>query len=574
MYKIMPIGTWFFDLFKNNTNIVEDIMTSESEEQQQHKTIESLVNMILTQDKFTLKKIFTDKIKKYSVEEIQPVDEFRPLSDQMTQFVVSEFFPSNIETEHFIKIVYGTFDDALKLYKSKKNLQDQDIFFVYKGGNILRYVAYEVMHEIGGQVANNIDDYYKDSFKKSDADFSIYVSPNLDNYDAIYNDINILAYLLQTYLRDYFTKNQEKCFAFYKLNENEKHNILKKYLDKLNESDLIKNKNPNFNGQFTALTLDNFGTDINGNPTNLEYVPSPDFSIDYQLYNQQVTEKIDLKCDKSIYRISSNQTLRFKNGSVLIRFGLVRTKVIFNAHFTSINGQKMIVHLGGELIDVSVPHREDKTVSAYFAHLKDKVNEYHINSSSGKFAFKAPSLQYLTEDIENVLFRQRDFPWNDVKYGKRLKRLLFMYFIALLINTNMTYNDKINYLIVIQQNIFAKLINTSSNNQDIINMIDTFINEHPNQQKYSFGILLLKIKDILQIPNYNKDKLTELSKVAYDNISTLIGFFKMIVKKSNMAGLSANNILDGNVLWGGFTNYKNKYLKYKMKYLQEKKNKY
>ena len=561
----MPIGEWFFKFFDNftkQTQVIDDIMPiSENEDDTQH-VVEKLVNMVMSNtDKFTLRKIYTNNIKNSEITEEQAVNVLRPLNDLMTQFIVIEFFPTNSETEKFIRIVYDTFDSALKLYKSKKGLGNQDIFFVYKGGNILRYVAYEVMHEIGGEVANSINEHYKDSFKKSDADFSIYISPNLEDYDIIYNDMNILAYLLQTYLRDHFIKHQTTYFNFYKLSNQEKGHTLRKYLDKLNEIKPIE-----LPGSFNALVINKDGVDINNNIVNLPFVPSPDFSIDYQMYNPQVMEKVELKSEDSMYRISSNRTLRFKSGEYLIRFSLVRTKVIFNAHFSN-NSSNEIFKLGGELIDVSIPHREDTKLAHYFEHLNQNINNYDIKSESGNFVFKAPSLQYLIEDIEYILFDQPEFPWTDNKYEKRIRRLLFMYFINLLTNIRMGYPQKINYLTNVQK-IFSKLTQNSNDNT-IINDIDVFISQHQNEEKFPFKVLLLKLKGILQNANYDNTKLNEFAKLVYGNIGILIGFFQMIINKCSVSGLATRDILKSDTLWGG----QNKYKKYKIKYLQEKKNK-
>src|ERR1700677_4085661 len=116
------------------------------------------------------------------------VDKNRELQSVLTEFVVNEFFPLEHDTEQFIKLVFGTFDEALKLYRQKMGIdRENQLFFVYKGGNILRYALYETMHEIGGKVSDEIEAYYKDVFKKSDADFSIYIDPHLKDYDIIFS---------------------------------------------------------------------------------------------------------------------------------------------------------------------------------------------------------------------------------------------------------------------------------------------------------------------------------------------------------------------------------------------------
>jgi hypothetical protein len=234
--------------------------------------------------------------------------------------------------------------------------------------------------------------------------------------------------------------------------------------------------------------------------------------------------------------------------------------------------------LGGELIDVSVPHRYDTGVPHYFEHVDHNVSDYHIKSSTNDFIFKAPSLTYLIEDIEKILFIDQMYPWDDTKYGKRIKRLLFMYFCMLLINVNLNYEEKIRYLTYIKDGIFTKLIKmlvlNEPNYNDIMENINMFLEKskiNASSSAFPFRVLLEHLSKLLKNKEYDVKKFQEYCQLVYENINVLIGLFNTMLKQCDKKGINVNDITQGSILWGGDMN-KHKYLKYKNKYLKLKNN--
>lgn len=270
----------------------------------------------------------------------------------------------------------------------------------------------------------------------------------------------------------------------------------------------------------------------------------------------------------SIMRISSNQTLDFMKGSSRVNFSLVRTKIIFNAYFNN-----NLLLLGGELIDVSIGHKNDSGMEHYFAHIDSNVKQYYIKSVDGDFTFKAPSLTYLIEDIEKILFKDQVYPWDDIKYAKRIKRLLFMYFCMLLININLSYGKKIKYLKYIEDNIFAKLIGQFKSGE-VKDNINIFLdNSRPDEPAsvYPFRVLLDHLNNLLTM-HYDQNKFQDYCQLIFDNISELIKLFGDMMKRCSKKGIDENDIIEGTTLWGGDDlRNKKKYYKYKNKYLKLKK---
>lgn len=572
---------------------------------------------IATSTKFSINNLFTGtKVKLTPTETlVEPTKEFKGV---ITDFVVNEFFPSNVESEAFIKLVYNTFTDAINIYCKQINMTDSDIFFVYKGGNILRYVAYQTMHELGGSVADKINKSYKDVFKKSDADFSIYINPKIPNYDTVYLHMNNLAFLLQNELRNEFMLNPSKYFRYYKLNDVEKTKILVAFLEKLNNTENVKGKKKyfadklengkivseatfDFDGEFTKLVFEDISTDGNLKPLssqtggngNMQYEPKADYYVDYDseydlfidlgpkspkpTYTTDLNllheiKNTDPKLDKIISEqkqiysnntyhsmmLSSNQTLDFWKGDNHTKFSLVRTKVILNGLFVRNNDRlnPILMKLDGELIDVSLSHKDDSNIQHYFDHLKDNLTEYHIKTDSEDLKFKAPSQHYLIEDLEGILFINSIFPWDDNKYAKRIKRVLFMYFVILLENNTMLHDEKIKYLTDIKNNIINNVSITNSTGA-----IDIFLKSH--KEKDPFWQLLNQLKKIIErnnlIHDLDESKFKEYIKLISDNIDILTNLIPGKMETCGVQALESARITEGEVLWGGARNKKTKY---------------
>ncbi len=376
------------------------------------------------------------------------LDKKRELNGIITEFVVNEFAKSQEQNLKFLKLVYGTFDAALKKYGKEKNLDEKQLFIVYKGGNILRIIAYEVFDNLCGKSVQVLKKYYADSFKKSDADFSIYIDPKLPNFAEIYDDMINLSYLLQTEIRKVFTDDLTEYFEYYRFSYNGKKKLLEKYLNKLNETSTVKEKKYGFD-TFKSLVLQN----VSSGEDN-KYTPKMDYEIDYQSGNPSDRYMVSLAPSgtNEIF-ISANKTLKFLRGDgTYASFALVRSKVSLNAFY----GDKM-TDVNGELIDVSIINQDNDGIHHFFEHLEDNISQFTIGSDSDVFVIRSYSLGYLLEDLEHILFDYSLSPWDDVKYAKRLKRILFIYFIILMTKNKMSNDNRIKYFQIVKANIFDKL---------------------------------------------------------------------------------------------------------------------
>ena len=140
--------------------------------------------------------------------------------------------------------------------------------------------------------------------------------------------------------------------------------------------------------------------------------------------------------------ISLNKTLEFKSGNGgVTKFALVRTKINFNLVAEN-EGTSKTLNMGGELIDVSIPHRKDKSINDVFNHLDKAISRYTVTNKDKSLEFNSYSLLFLIEDLEKILFHVAEYPWDDNKYVKRLNRLCYLYFLDMFIRERNNLNRK------------------------------------------------------------------------------------------------------------------------------------
>ena len=149
------------------------------------------------------------------------------------------------------------FYSCIEEFKRLHKLEKWDVFFVYKGGNVLRIISNDFLRELPHIASYKINEYYESFFKRSDADFSIYIKPDLENYDAIYSQLTTLSYYLQVKIREEFYQNPTKYFEFYKYNKEYQISILKEYYEKVKDSKAIRDMNNTifYNRSFNGIIL-------------------------------------------------------------------------------------------------------------------------------------------------------------------------------------------------------------------------------------------------------------------------------------------------------------------------------
>jgi len=447
-----------------------------------------------------------------------------------TTFVTNELLKTNNNMFLFILLIITTFEDAIKEYVKQNSVKGEDIIFLYKSGNILRMITQKFLNYIPEyDIIQDMMEY----FKKGDCDFTIYINPYMpkDKFNKIHKDMTILSFCLLEHLREYFLFSKEEYFSYFNYNENYQKEILQRFKKMGNTMECFTDStSPYYNCKIDKF---NFNPVSNQDDKYIKFMEER--KTDIGLYN------INNACsDNEFIYLQWNEALFFKKSeNEFAHFNLLRAKVNFNISLKNTKTHKIRkINVGGELIDVSIPHFEDKKLKTFFHSIKDNSSSYTIrnedlNHNINELNFTGLSFPYMIYDTEEQVFgndnsKCAEMPWNGKKYEKRLHRLLFLYFIELF------QNKKLKTLADIETYVLDTL--------EII----TYIHENKNYktlyEKYSkkyddiYMTNIVKYTLILAKKNKEKDEyLKYLTKIRVDLVK-----FSLTIR-NNINFCSKNN---------------------------------
>jgi hypothetical protein len=358
------------------------------------------------------------------------VDYNRDLKDFGTNFVVQEFFRTKITLFNFIKITYNTIDSKLKDYRIKNNLSDDSIYFLFKGGNVLRMLANRAFSLLPPAPRELLIKNYAENFKRSDADFSIFIDneklSGLD-YEKVMTDLSTLTYQALDQLRQEFSREPQKYFDFLRLKKAYANDELDAYFKRIKDLAALVNKdNPQwFQAKFIQMQLLD---EHSSSYLRCAYEGQYDYLYEFDSAKPGNIIGIPLTQKPSWIMNSINKTLeRFVGGfpKNLVKFYLLRSKVQFEYSYEK-DGVLIRRPVGAELIDVSFPHKDDFRLRDFLNHAPEFIANYSITeeASGETIVLKAESKKGLADDLIVAVFEQIR-PWEAVKYEKRISRLFF-----------------------------------------------------------------------------------------------------------------------------------------------------
>ena len=372
----------------------------------------------------------------------------------LTSFVTEEFFTNARHLYNFFNTIQTEFHDALSAYKYKNNFADTSIIFVFKGGNVLRIVERDVLRELPGIVSSLLFDEYFIDFSRSDADFSIYVDPYIVQYNDnllrnVHDEILQLSFEVQERLRRKFILDAYKYFSFCELNRNMREQKILNLIRKINESKSMKIDKENKLFYDTRV----IGIGLMGEVYEIEEEKDPNTF----LMNGTIRDKFIIRgknddivryfsgSSKNAIYLSYNDSLKFwaPSNRVQKNFYLSRTKVGFSLLIVQNKNSNVhrVQNIGGELIDVSIVREKSELVS-FFGNLSSNLRVYKMKSyienrdEPREIHFLSYTISFLRHDLYRMLFIETIYPWDDTKYKKRLNRIMFLYFIDLLLQTH------------------------------------------------------------------------------------------------------------------------------------------
>lgn len=349
------------------------------------------------------------EVGKYEKSDEEFKDLMRPIKDAMTDLVNDHFLKYNENEMLLVSTIFKVVNRDMTAFKQKYGLKDKDAVFMFKGGNVLRLINANALRYLPPDAVTVIDGLYKQYLKQSDNDFTIYLNPNLQNWDSIYQELMYLILHSLATIRDVYTSNLKEFFDVYNLNQKSIDKIIMKKIDEVNKLGIIECK-------------------------TLTTAPTPDRIVLFNEQNDTVLYEIakggSMLNNKTAFYNSLNDALRFANDyGKLIRFGLCRTKVNFRLN--------NVLNVGGELIDISISHKEDKEMrhldssQKFYRFIDDNVIMGQHNNVYD-FNYNIVNLNYIIDDLMRILFVEKVYPWDDRKYAKRLNRLFYFIYIYML----------------------------------------------------------------------------------------------------------------------------------------------
>jgi len=430
-------------------------------------------------------------------------DDSRDLKDLGTNFVNQVIFDTPGTLYNFLEEVYGKLDTLLAQYRLRHSLPDQSISILFKGGNVLRSIAQSYFQLLHPMYRDPLENEYGGYFTRSDSDFSIYIDPGLPNYDQVLAEVTELAYGELNNIRSDFFANPELYFDFARFKKDYASGQLTPYLAQAQQVPALKNADNNtwYGANILQMEL------LNASATT---APACRYhgQFDWRYVRDPVTNAINatpLTTTRNWIFNSNNQTLEWpwpSDPSHRISFYLVRSKVAFE-YVVEKEGKRENKIVGGELIDVSIPTRNDSSLQHFFDHYDDNVHDYTLFSVDGAKhqKIKAYSLAYLAEDLESILFDEVVRPWSSgPKYKKRLYRIFLLHIIDLLNKSadaehQLAYLSDAQHLVTVLKALFAN----GSASQDVVlsarGSLDYLLEEWPDRGMNS---LWSKLVDLAQ----------------------------------------------------------------------------
>ena len=289
-------------------------------------------------------------------------------------------------------------DDLISSIEKKINkvtnsfaFKENDFKTILKGGNKFNE---EIIKTIGAK-AEDVEriSSITDLGKKSDIDFSIDINPKME--EQVFNDVAVLVY-------EAFCSDIAEYYNF---------------ISKITLSQAEKNS---LADEIKAIRAEN--TD------DVEII-----TVQYE--NEEI--------DKNFVKMTTLQnlvekTITTKKEPFIVSFGdvMVTERNLDNSYFLvtikirlnvlcKINNQLEFMTCESEMIDVTIPKKTASCLNKLFS----KGVNYFLKKHE-KFDFYEYNLKGHINDLEFILFEDRDHPWKNHKWVKRIKRLMVAYFLS------------------------------------------------------------------------------------------------------------------------------------------------
>ncbi len=337
----------------------------------------------------------------YRNDRIQTRSIQQKLGDVTTNYIIQKL--ENSKYKDLFMLFYIPMNEVLENYCSLKNIEfNKDICLFYKGGNVFRILLKNII--------NIFDkDEYRKLLKRSDADFQLYINPDLTNYNIIKEEISKLVVYVLYNLKHYMKKNNIINIP------KDTDDLKNQYIEELKNNNI---KVKNLEIKVFDSTRKDFIIKLNKLYKNNDK--------DYVMMNTYNSILDGIDSNRSVYYISINTALKFqRKDNLKAQFDLIRFRRNIKLMIEEEDGSQIDLHSPFEIIDVSIPTGEDYGLIKLKKDLYKYVQEYYFEN----IKFLAPTIEYQLLDLHDLLFKQNEFPWTDIKYEKRITR----YFLTMIV---------------------------------------------------------------------------------------------------------------------------------------------
>jgi hypothetical protein len=400
------------------------------------------------------------------------------IRDILTEFTVKNIFKTTDTIPTGNRLIHIMNKIMKSLYEQFYKDSGIRLYFVYRGGNILKTYKTNFENVIPGKTKKFFKEEFDDFFKFSDIDFYTVIEGSENMMPEEIYKINIYIQMMcyyGCYLSRIFIMNNPQLFNFCKINEPEIKELYDHLLDKINEdkqkSEWSEVKNANFIGigfnkyfymkkkkisldkilelpaskvsQEFIENIDDIGVienyrkygksgrfDINILPSPLQdfvfinkmkYIQEP---LTKENYNKDIKKLLKISPIFDFYITNNNQIY---NKEEYVNFSLVRLMINYTLAYER-DGKYGLTNGSSELFDLSIGNPDDKMYKVYISKNLTPY-QFKYDEEGNKDEIYIPSLETTLLDLISILFEYRDFPWEDQKYEKRLYRLLILVFI-------------------------------------------------------------------------------------------------------------------------------------------------
>ena len=360
------------------------------------------------------------------------------LSDITTNYVLS-----HIDDKAFINTFVAFYVPMAAMIKEYAKLRKlnvpSDLAFYYKGGNMFRII-------LGGIIRLLRNPEYDYLLKRSDADFQIYINPSLPNSAKVREDVTKLVLYVLNSMREHIrrSKTLRVCGSTADLAESYKNEI--RNVMQVDKVDVILREAARKDFAVTKSKL------------------LPQDTNEYVLLQEMDSLMEGLpKPQRSTYFISRNTSLDFSRKDKLkATFDLIRFRRNFKVQVNDLED----VNAPFEIIDVSIPKENDYAMmKMQQAGVGPLLKQYAYKFGRSLISFVAPTVSYLWTDLHDLLFKQNEYPWEDIKYTKRMTRYfltIIVFSIVESVDSGHPVTEKVQSLIV-DFRAFEKMLNDNAN---------------------------------------------------------------------------------------------------------------